>query len=100
MGRFLLKRFAFALITLVLLSMLVFAAAQLLPGDVGRNVLGGFADQRSVDLLNHQLGVDRPVYEQYGHWVGRLMRGNLGMSLEYKVSVASLLGPSLVNSLK
>src|SRR5262245_30886606 len=100
MARFLLKRIAYALITLVLLSMIVFAAAQLLPGNVGRNVLGGFADQRSVDLLNHQLGVDRPVYVQYGRWVGHLVRGDLGQSLEYKVSVWSLLGPSLLNSLK
>jgi peptide/nickel transport system permease protein len=100
MARFLLKRIAFALITLVLLTMIVFAAAQLLPGNVGRNVLGGFADQRSVDLLNHQLGVDRPVYVQYGTWVGHLARGDLGQSLQYKVSVSSLLGPSLLNSLK
>ncbi len=100
MARFLLKRFGLALITLVLLSMIVFAAAQLLPGDVGRNILGGFADQRSVDLLNHQLGVDRPVYVQYGDWISHLVRGDLGMSLEYKVSVSSLLGPSLLHSLK
>jgi peptide/nickel transport system permease protein len=100
MARFLLKRTAFALITLVLLSMIVFATAQLLPGNVGRNVLGGFADQRSVDLLNHQLGVDRPVYVQYGRWVGHLVHGDLGQSLEYKVSVSSLLGPALLNSLK
>ena len=100
MARFLLKRTAFALLTLVLLSMIVFATAQLLPGNVGRNVLGGFADQRSVDLLNHQLGVDRPVYVQYGRWVGHLVHGDLGQSLEYKVSVSSLLGPALLNSLK
>lgn len=100
MGRFLLTRFALALVTLVVLSVIVFAAAQLLPGDVGRNVLGGFADQHSVDLLNHELGVDKPVYTQYWHWVSHLVRGDFGQSLEYKVSVSSLLGPSLVNSLK
>jgi peptide/nickel transport system permease protein len=100
MGRFLLRRFALALVTLVLLSMIVFAAAQLLPGNVGRNVLGGFADQRSVDLFNHQHGVDRPVYIQYIHWIGHLLHGDLGSSLEYSVSVWSLIGPSLVNSLK
>jgi peptide/nickel transport system permease protein len=89
-----------SLITLIVLSMLVFSAAQLLPGNVGRNVLGGFASQQSVNMLNRQLGVDRPVYVQYADWVSHLLRGNLGQSLEYKVSVASLLGPSLLNSLK
>lgn len=100
MGFFLLKRSALALVTLVLLSMIVFSMAQLLPGNIGRNVLGGFATQTSVNLLNHQLGVDRPIYVQYADWIWQLVRGHLGQSLEYKVSVASLLGPSLVNSLK
>jgi len=82
------------------LSVLVFAASQLLPGDIGRNVLGPFASPNDVKALDHQLGVDRPIYVQYGAWIGKLAHGNLGMSLEYKVPVASLLGPSLVNSLK
>jgi len=98
--RFLLKRLGLALVTLWVLSVVVFAAAQLLPGDIGRQVLGPFADQASVNALNHQLGVDRPVYSQYATWIGHLAHGNLGTSLEYKVSVWSLLGPSLVNSLK
>ncbi|HZR95613.1 MAG TPA: ABC transporter permease [Gaiellaceae bacterium] len=100
MIRFLLQRLGLSLITLFLLSVIVFATAQLLPGDVGRNVLGGFADQHSVDLLNHQLGVDRPVLSQYTHWVGRTVSGDLGKSLSYQVPVWTLLGPSLVNSLK
>lgn len=100
MIRFLLQRLGLSLITLFLLSVIVFATSQLLPGDLGRNILGGFADQRSVDLLNHQLGVDRPVTTQYASWIGRLLRGDLGQSLQYQVPISSLLGPSLRNSLK
>jgi peptide/nickel transport system permease protein len=100
MGRFLLKRFGLALITLFLLSVIAFAAAQLLPGNVGRNVLGGFATPQAVAIYNHQLGVDRPVYVQYGDWISHLVRGDLGQSLQYRVSVGSLLGPALLNSLK
>ena len=101
MSRFLLKRLGLAHITLVLLSNHVFATAQLLPGNIGRNVLGGFATQQSVDQLNHQLGVDRPIYDQYATWVNHLAHGNLGDSFEYPdTSVWSLLGPALVNSLK
>jgi peptide/nickel transport system permease protein len=100
MTRFLLQRLGLSLITLFLLSVIVFATSQLLPGDVGRNVLGGFADQHSVDLLNHKLGVDRPVLSQYTHWIGHTLRGDLGSSLSYQVPVWQLLGPSLVNSLK
>ena len=100
MARFLLRRFGLALITLFFLSVLVFAASQLLPGDIARNVLGPFASAHDVQQLDHQLGVDRPLYVQYLDWVSKFVRGDLGMSLEYQVSVASLLGPSLVNSLK
>ena len=100
MARFLLRRFALALITLFLVSLIVFAVSSVLPGNVGRNVLGGFATPASVAQLNHQLGVDRPLYTQYADWISKFVQGNLGMSLEYKVSVSSLLGPALVNSLK
>jgi peptide/nickel transport system permease protein len=100
MLRFLLKRVALALVTLVLVSVIVFAAAQLLPGNIGRNVLGPFATPTSVAQLNHQLGVDRPVYDQYATWVDHLLHGNLGNSLEYRVPVWSLLSTSLLNSLK
>lgn len=100
MARFLLRRVGFALITLFLLSIIVFATAQLLPGNIGRNILGGFADQQSVDALNHQLGVDRPVLTQYWDWISGFARGDMGTSLQYQVPVWDLLRPSLVNSLK
>jgi peptide/nickel transport system permease protein len=100
MARFLLRRFGLALITLFFLSVLVFAASQLLPGDIARNVLGPFASAHDVQQLDHQLGVDRPLYVQYLDWVSKFVRGDLGTSLEYQVSVSSLLVPSLVNSLK
>ncbi len=100
MTRFLLQRLGFAVVTLVLLSLIVFFSAQILPGNLARNILGGFADQHSVDLLNHQLGVDRPLTTQYGHWIGHFIRGDMGKSLQYQVPVSGLLGPSLVNSLK
>ena len=89
-----------ALITLLLLSIVVFAAAQLLPGDIGRNVLGPFASQEQVDQLNKELGVDRPLVSQYWDWISHFVRGDLGESLQYQIPVADLLGPALVNSLK
>jgi peptide/nickel transport system permease protein len=100
MTRFLVKRLGLSLVTLFFLSVIVFSTAQLLPGDVGRSVLGGFADQHSVDLLNHKLGVDRPVLTQYLDWITHFFRGDMGMSLQYQVPVSNLLGPSLGNSLK
>ena len=97
-ARFLLNRLALSIITLLLLSVIVFAASQLLPGDVGRNVLGPFASPEDVAKFNHEHGVDRPVWTQYWDWISNFVRGDLGTSLQHNVSVGELLGPSLVNS--
>lgn len=100
MTRFLLKRLGLALVTLVLLSAIVFGISTILPGDVGRAVLGPFATQESVDALNEQLGTDRPVLKQYAEWAGGLLRGDLGVSLTKQVPAWDLLRPALVNSFK
>lgn len=100
MTRYVLKRVGLALVTLALLSVIVFAAAQLLPGDVGRKVLGPFAPQEAVDALNEQIGADRPAVVQYADWASGLLRGDFGDSLVLQVPVGPLLGDALVNSLK
>lgn len=100
MTRFLIKRIGLALITLVLLSVIVFGVSTILPGNVGRAVLGPFATQESVDALNDQLGTDRSVVTQYADWAGGLVRGDLGTSLTKQVPAWDLLGPALSNSFK
>jgi len=100
MARFLLKRLGLATITLFLLTIIVFFGAQVLPGNVARRILGGFADQRAVDNLNHQLGTDKPLLTQYWHWISHFFRGDLGLSLSYHVPVSSLIGNALEHSLK
>jgi peptide/nickel transport system permease protein len=98
--RFLLKRIGLALVTLFLLSVIVFGISSILPGNVGRAVLGPFATQESVDALNEELGTNRPVFVQYGEWAGGLLQGDLGTSLTKQVPARDLLGPALSNSFK
>ncbi len=100
MTRFLLKRLGLALITLFLLSVIVFAVSSVLPGNVGRAVLGPFAAQESVDQLNEQLGSNRSLLTQYTDWAGGLLHGDLGTSLSKQVAAWDLLGPALSNSFK
>ncbi len=100
MTRFLLKRLGLALITLFLLSVVVFGISTVLPGNVGRAVLGPFATQESVDVLNEQLGTDRPVVVQYIDWASGLLHGDLGTSLTKQVPTWDLLKPALENSFK
>ncbi|MFC0400959.1 ABC transporter permease [Paraburkholderia rhizosphaerae] len=97
---FLATRLALALITLWLLSVLVFAGGQLLPGDIGRAILGPLADPRAVAALNHQLGADRPLFTQYTQWITHLMHGDMGTSYAFREPVAPFIGSALANSAK
>ncbi|VVE15483.1 binding-protein-dependent transport system inner membrane protein [Pandoraea iniqua] len=100
LGRYLSARLAMSVLTLWILSLLVFAGGQLLPGDVGRAILGPFADAGAVAALNHKLGVDRPVLVQYLGWLQGLLRGDMGVSHVYRAPVAPFIGHAIVNSLK
>jgi peptide/nickel transport system permease protein len=82
------------------LSIVIFLMAQVLPGDVARRILGPFADQRSVDTLNHELGTDRSLLTQYFDWIGGVLTGDLGESQSLRVPVSDVLWPALRNSAK
>jgi len=99
-GALLGKRAALAVATLWLLSVLVFAAGQLLPGDVGRAILGPLADARSVANLNHQLGLDRPLLVRYWDWVSHFATGDMSRSYAYRAPVAPFILSALGASLK
>jgi len=99
-ARFLARRIGLALVTLWLLSIIVFVGANVLPGDVGRRILGPFADPRAVAVFNHQLGTDRPILVQYWSWLTHALRGDLGNSIAFGDPVVSMLTRALGNSLK
>ena len=79
----------------------MFAAAQLLPGNVGRSVLGRDASEEAVAAYNREHGTDRPAVVQYLDWLSGAVRGDLGESLAQSgVPVWDIVEPALVNSLK
>ncbi|HEY5988645.1 MAG TPA: ABC transporter permease [Streptosporangiaceae bacterium] len=100
MTTYLLRRFGLALITLWLLSVIIFFAGQVVPGDPGRAILGNLAKQSSVNALDHQLGVDRPLLTQYWTWVTGLLHGNMGESYQFRSPVEPFIQAALVNSVK
>ncbi|MDX6538087.1 MAG: peptide/nickel transport system permease protein [Gaiellales bacterium] len=95
---FLARRLALAVVTLFLLSVIVFALGQVLPGDVGRNVLGGFASQESVDAFNHERGLDKSPVSQYLTWAGKAVRGDFGKSYTSDESVNAIIARDLPKS--
>src|SRR6185312_8088765 len=72
MAVYILKRVGLALITLWILSMIIFWVGQQLPGDPGRTILGNLATPAGVAALDHKLGVDRSIVTQYRDWVTNL----------------------------
>lgn len=99
-GRILAKRAALSLITLWLLSAMVFAGGQLLPGDVARAILGPLADAGAVANLDRQLGLDRPLMTQYWDWISHFAMGNMGQSYAYRAPVAPFVLAALGYSVK
>jgi peptide/nickel transport system permease protein len=100
MALFLLKRLGLMILTLWILSLIVFFAGQILPGDPGRSILGNLAPQSSVQALDHRLGVDRPLLTRYLSWLGGLLHGNFGTSYTYQSAVEPFVRAALINSIK
>jgi peptide/nickel transport system permease protein len=100
MTRFILKRLGLGLITLFLLSVLIFIGTAVLPGDPGRSIAGPFASEATVNAINHELGTDRPIITQYRSWIGGVLHGDLGQSYTQKRPVSDMLKEALGNSLK
>ena len=100
MAMFLLRRLGLMVLTLFLLSLIVFFAGQVFPGDPAHAILGNLAAPSAVQALDHQLGVDRPLLTQYLSWLGGLLHGNLGNSYEYSSPVEPFIRAALINSIK
>ncbi|MGH9291461.1 MAG: ABC transporter permease [Acidimicrobiales bacterium] len=100
MSSYVLRRLGLAVVTLVLLSLIIFFAGQVLPGDPGRAVLGPFASESAVRAFDRGLGLDRPLADQYWRWISGFVRGHMGTSYQYHAPVSSFLFPAIAHSLK
>src|SRR5918997_2434803 len=98
-GRYVARRLVQMVPTLFGITLIVFALLQLIPGDPATAMLGIQAPAESVVALRRELGLDRPLWEQYLRYLGNVATLDLGDSLKFKVSVASLLGDRLEVSL-
>ncbi|BBG05337.1 MULTISPECIES: ABC transporter permease [Pseudonocardia] len=80
-SRMVIRRIGGGLLVLWLVSLLTFLMVQLIPGDPAEVIAGDNASVADVDRIRAQLGLDRPVYEQYLSWLGGVLQGDLGNSL-------------------
>lgn len=93
------QRIAIALLSLLAVSVVVFAITAVLPGDAAQEQLGQDATPEALAALRAQMGLDVPAPERYLRWLGGLVRGDMGQSATTQMPVAELVGSRLPNSL-
>ncbi|MBN8932438.1 MAG: ABC transporter permease, partial [Rhizobium pusense] len=92
-------RLGLGLFTLLLISLLIFLAVGLLPGDIAQQVLGQSATPETVAAFRRELGLDQPLTWRYLTWIGGILTGDFGHSLANGRPVAELLSARLGNTL-
>lgn len=101
------KRLGLGLVTLVVVSIIIFSAIELLPGDFGEAVLSQSATPEAVAAIRRELGLDQPAIVRYFDWVGAVATGDFGQSFSGRSAsgvdrsrpVADLVAPRLWNTL-
>ncbi|MFO1207941.1 MAG: ABC transporter permease [Amaricoccus sp.] len=97
--RLVLARIGVALVTLVIVSFVVFAATEMLPGDVAQILLGQAATPEAVAGLREAMHLNDPAILRFLRWLAGLLTGDLGTSYANNMRVADLIGGRLVNTL-
>ncbi|HEY1149068.1 MAG TPA: ABC transporter permease [Pseudoduganella sp.] len=99
MAKLLLNRVAMAVLTLFIVSIVVFAITNLLPGDAAEESLGQAATPETVAALRAQFGLDQPAPVRYVRWLAHIVRGDAGTSLVSGQAIGEMIGKRLPNSL-
>ncbi|MFT3854627.1 MAG: ABC transporter permease [Ilumatobacteraceae bacterium] len=95
-----LRRLGLSVVSLLLATVVVFAVLQIIPGDPATAILGEYATPDQVTELRAQLGLDKPLLNQYFHWLGNVLHGDLGKSLYSGEKVTTILGQRLPATLQ
>ena len=95
-----LYRVGSALLTLFLVSAVVFTISGMLPGDAAQEILGQSATPQQVEALRHEMGLDRPAVMRYFDWLGSLIAGDPGMSYVANMPVSEIIADRLPKTLK
>jgi peptide/nickel transport system permease protein len=97
--RLIVQRLLLSLLTLALVSIIIFAAVEILPGDVASRVLGRDATPETIALFRERMHLNDPAIKRYVLWLGGVLRGDLGTALTSSRPVADILAPRIVNTL-
>jgi peptide/nickel transport system permease protein len=99
MSRTIAIRIVLGLLTLLGVSLLIFLATEILPGDVASAVLGQGATPDTLRAFRHELGLDRPGYVRYLQWLFHAIRGDFGVALTNKRDILAVMAPRFENTM-
>ncbi|WP_170431460.1 ABC transporter permease [Ruegeria arenilitoris] len=94
------RRLALGLVTMWVVSLLVFASTEILPGDVAESILGKEAPDDVIAVMRERLGLNEPAYVRYWHWLSGLFVGDLGVSLGSGREISELIDDRLWNTVR
>ena len=92
------RRLGLAVVTIFIISLIVFFGLEALPGDAATAYLGQLATEESLKALREEFGLNKPPLERYMNWLGDLLKGDLGESLSRKKPVTELIGNRFRNT--
>lgn len=98
MWKFSLRRIITMIPQVILLSIVVFILAKMMPGDALTGLIDPNIDPATIEEKREQLGLNDPWYEQYANWASGLLQGDLGQSFKFKMPVTELVWQRMVNS--
>jgi peptide/nickel transport system permease protein len=93
-SKYIAKRLVLLVIIIFFVSLASFFLVHLLPGNPTVTILGPNDTPQNAAILNHQLGLDKPLYQQYFIWIGHVFEGNLGQSYTTRQTTASIISQS------
>ncbi len=93
------KRLALGLVTIIVISVLIFVGVEALPGDLAEAILGQEATPETVAAFRKELKLDLPPHVRYFAWLGGFMKGDLGNSLANGRPIADLIGWRFANTM-
>ncbi|MDO6797010.1 ABC transporter permease [Shimia thalassica] len=93
-----LKRLMIGLLTLWVVTIIIFAAIELLPGDIATEILGQAATEESLEAFREKYDLNRPVYERYISWLSGAVTGDFGVSLANQRPISELIGQRTANT--
>ena len=98
-GMMIAKRLGLGVLTLLAVSLVIFFAVEMLPGDLAQEILGQAATEETLAAFRRELGLDQPAVLRYFQWLGGVMTGDLGTSLANSRPITELMASRLGNTL-